>query len=299
MTEQDVREGLHGAVADEPPLDLDPDALVATARRGLRRRRALVSVSVATAGVAVAAVALPVLLGIPGDQHGGGIAPADRPAATATGTADRHAAGTDPADRPTPGTADGPAPGTGTAGKPTSIPWPPAGVQASDYTADKLRHRGEQMRAHLRKALTTTLPHATDVTVGQFGGEADGAVADGQSYLNSFATFTLDRTRFGIAVNVFAPGAHPDGPEELCAPDPGRCRQLDSPDLLAVDVDAGQANPAIRILSVYHFRKDGSVVSVAGYNYDPTAGALPADPEPMPVTTGQLAALAVNPALGL
>ncbi|MFI7676986.1 hypothetical protein [Actinophytocola sp. NPDC049390] len=62
MGEEDVRDGLLNAVADEPPLRFDPDELMATAR-GQVRRRALVAVGLATVAVAVAAVAVPIALG--------------------------------------------------------------------------------------------------------------------------------------------------------------------------------------------------------------------------------------------
>jgi hypothetical protein len=65
VSEQDVREGLRVAVADEPPWYLDPDALIATARKAARRKRSLLSAGVATAVIAVAAVAVPVVLAVP------------------------------------------------------------------------------------------------------------------------------------------------------------------------------------------------------------------------------------------
>lgn len=265
MTEQDVREGLHGAVAGEPPLDFDPDALVTTARREVRRRRALVSASLATAAIAVAAVAVPVALGISRDQ--GGVAPAERPPATSV----------EPS-RPT--------------------PWPPASTRSQVYTAAELHQRGDQMRARLKVRLAEIVPDATEVLVQPFGGEALGDVDDGQNYLNTFAGYTLDGVRFAIGVNVFAPGAHPQGPAELCEPDPDSCAFLGG-QRLVVDQSAGQADPTLRLLSVYDFRPDGSVVSVVGYNYDPTGAPLPDDAPPMPVTAEQLAELAVDPAIGL
>jgi hypothetical protein len=63
MSEEDVRGGLWDAVADEPPLLLDTDALVATARQQTTRRRALIAVGAATIAVVVAAVAIPLALG--------------------------------------------------------------------------------------------------------------------------------------------------------------------------------------------------------------------------------------------
>ncbi|TCO64897.1 hypothetical protein [Actinocrispum wychmicini] len=64
MSEQELRDGLRLAVADEPPMTFNLDDLVSTAERLTRRRRALVAVGAGTALVAAAAVAVPVLLGI-------------------------------------------------------------------------------------------------------------------------------------------------------------------------------------------------------------------------------------------
>jgi hypothetical protein len=66
MSEQELRDGLKSAVADEPPMAFDVDELVGQAERLVRRRRALVAVGMGTAAVAIAAVAVPVALGIAG-----------------------------------------------------------------------------------------------------------------------------------------------------------------------------------------------------------------------------------------
>lgn len=62
MSEQEIREGMLLAVWDEPPLDFDPDKLMRRAEQKKSRRRALVSVGVATAMIVVSAFALPGLL---------------------------------------------------------------------------------------------------------------------------------------------------------------------------------------------------------------------------------------------
>jgi hypothetical protein len=272
VTEQDVRDGLHGAVADEPPLHLDPDALVATARREARRRRALVSVGAATTAIAVAAVAVPVALGI---SH------ATVPVATRP-----------PATRP---------PATSAAPSPADIPWPPRGVEPKYYSAKQLGQRGTAMRAHLTQAFPAAVPGASAVAVQAFQGEAAGEVSDGQNYLNSFVVFTMAARRYAVGVSVFTPGAFIQRPADLCA-DPGRCSLLDGRgrgELLAVEEPLGDASPGMRIVSVYQFRPDGSVTYASGYNYDPTGTGKPAPAADLPVTVNQLATLAADPAIGL
>ena len=62
MSEQEIREGMLLAVWDEPPLDFDPDTLIRRVEQKKSRRRALVTVGVATAMIVVASFALPGLL---------------------------------------------------------------------------------------------------------------------------------------------------------------------------------------------------------------------------------------------
>ncbi|OLF13247.1 hypothetical protein [Actinophytocola xanthii] len=268
MTERDVREGLRSAVADEPPLDFDPDALVATARREARRRRALVSASLATVAVAVAAVAVPVVLGVSREQ--GDLTPGNRPVASS----------------PVPGATERPS-------------TPPASEAAREYTAEQLRRRGRQMQAELEDALREVLPGAVDVVIQPFGGEATGQVEDGQDYLTTFAAYTLAGERFALGVNAFTPGA--TDVEQLCPTNAKRCEWLnESRTVFTVDEGVDPADPTLRIVTVYSLRQDGSAVSVVGYNYDPTGrGATRSTVLPMPVSVEQLAKLAGNPGLGL
>ncbi|RKT84690.1 hypothetical protein SAMN05421805_12357 [Saccharopolyspora antimicrobica] len=63
MSEELLRESLRAAVADEPPLGIDPDAVAAEGKRRQRRRRAVIGAAVATLVVAAGAAALPGVLG--------------------------------------------------------------------------------------------------------------------------------------------------------------------------------------------------------------------------------------------
>ncbi|MER7083113.1 hypothetical protein SAMN02982929_05415 [Saccharopolyspora kobensis] len=63
MSEELLRESLRAAVADEPPLGVDPDAVAAEGRRRQRRRRAVIGAAVATLIVAAGAVAVPGTIG--------------------------------------------------------------------------------------------------------------------------------------------------------------------------------------------------------------------------------------------
>ncbi|XVV03624.1 hypothetical protein ACQPW3_40995 [Actinosynnema sp. CA-248983] len=65
MSEAELRESLRAAVAEEPPLNFDPDALIARAESFRRRRRALVAVGVATFALIGTVLALPGVLAPP------------------------------------------------------------------------------------------------------------------------------------------------------------------------------------------------------------------------------------------
>ena len=278
MSEEDVRDGLRGAVAAEPPLVFDPDELMETARRQTKRRRALVSVGVATTVVAVAAVAMPFALGIP--KGDGGVAVGGRPVTSTT----------TPTTTPT-------APAIGlTTADPGDIEWPPPGIEPAHHTAAELRQRGKAMQAHLTTTFASVVPEASGVEVAPFGGESAGSVSEGQTYLNAFTRFTLAGTPYAVDVQAVAPGAGPS-PEEQCG-ERNDCEVQELPDgswLLITD----ESEDRMRIASVVHFRNTGAVVRATGYNYDPTSQTTVQYAPAVPVTIEQLTALATDPELHL
>jgi hypothetical protein len=260
MSEEDVRGGLRDAVAEEPPLDFDPEALVAAARQQVVRRRALIAAGVATAVVAVAAVAVPVALGR------GTTYVAQQPSPTSTST--------------------------------TPLQWPPSGVVRAHPTADDLRQRSQEMAAHLRETVPAVLPAASDFVYGEFGGEAAGAFSDGQMYVNAPVTFTVGSGRYSLFVAVWAPGAPDLSPTEVCAAGGAYCKQVDVRDggpIVVKTEDLGDST----IQTMYHFRKSGGVVQIAAYNYDMSGNAPPKYEPAIPVTLDQLMRLATDPDLGL
>lgn len=265
MSEQDIRGGLRDAVADEPPLDFDPNALVAAARHQVRRRRALVAAGVATAAVAVAGVAVPVALGRPAPH-----VVADRPSASATTTS--------------------PAPTTTSSAQ---IQWPPSDVQAVPYTPDQLRTRGQEMRAHLRATVPGLLSQASAFEFGQFGGEAAGDFYDGQNYVTAELSYVVAGARYSVFVQIWAPGSTDGLLDSACGTD---CQQIGEQDGAPVMARTDQNGSGTTSL-VYHFRKNGCVVQIAAYSYD-MSGAGP-DMPTIPVTVEQQATLATDPDLGL
>lgn len=257
MSEEDVRAGLHGAVAGEPPLDFDPDSLVATARHQVKRRRTLLAAGVATMAVVAVAVAVPVALG-----RGGTTQVAQPPASTTTISK-------------------------------------PATTTPAHYTADELRQRGQEMAAHLRVVVPNVLPKASGFAYGEFGGEAAGAFADGQMYVDAPVTFTFENARYSLFVTVWAPGAPSMSLDEVCAAaDGASCKQVSEQDGGPIVMKSDNLGDQT-ITTLYHFRTSGSVVQVAAYNYDMTGETVPRYMPEIPVTVDQLTRLATDPDLGL
>lgn len=255
MSEEDVRVGLHDAVADEPPLDFDPDSLVAKARHQATRRRSLMAAGAATVAVVVAAVAIPVMLGRGSTQVGQ---------------------------------------------QPTSTPMPTERSQSAAqpvvYSADDLRNRSQQMAVHLEQAVPAALPEASDITIGEFGGEASGEFYEGQKAVNAAISFSVDDARYSIAVTVWVPGSATELLDTMCAGGDD-CKHLGEQDGGSIVATTELLNDQGTISTVYHFRKNTSVVQIAAYNYDMTG--TPKYMPTIPVTLQQLTTLATDPELGL
>jgi hypothetical protein len=265
MSEEDVRNGLLDAVANEPPLHFDPDELVATARRQ-DRRRALVAAGLATVAVAVAAVAVPAALG-----RGSGTTPV--------------------ADRPT-STTQSPTPSSVPSTRPDQ--WPPPGVEPGYRTIEELRQRGQEMTEHLRGSLPATLPSATDFVYGEFGGEAEGEFYPEQTSINAAITFTIDGKRYSIVITSWLPGMA-GSPAETCV---ANCHRLDDQAGGALYEQTDEMGQGV-IETVFHFRDTGAMVSVAAYNYDMTSSVPPTYHPSLPVPLDQLVRVATDPELRL
>ncbi|MET0133628.1 MAG: hypothetical protein ABW215_08535 [Kibdelosporangium sp.] len=257
MSEQELRDGLRLAVAEEPPMNFDLDDLVTTAERLMRRRRALVAVGASTAAVAVAAVAVPVALGL-GTSGGYELPPANQPSVS------------------------------------IGEPSPTSKAPAVPRTVAELRQRGVDMQAHLTIRLPQVVVGATAVVPGLFGGEAEGAVSDGQTYLGSFVRFTLGAP---TAAEVQVQQEAGEGMERDCA----QCKSFPQPDgsVVVIHADNGTVgdNPEMKITSATHFRNDGTVTRVSSYNYDPVGGTEMVYQPNVAITDDQLITLATDPQL--
>jgi hypothetical protein len=260
LSEQEVRDGLKLAVAEEPPMNFDVDELMTKAERLVRRRRALIAVGASTAAVAVAAVAIPVFLGTAPQPDNLPMAAPPQASSMSSPT-------------------------------PTTLPKAPA------HTKQELTERGAQMQAHLQTQLPLVVPKAKDVKAGLFGGEAEGAVEDGQRYLGSFVKFILGAP---TAIEVQTQNDQ-DNMDRTCTA--AGCQQIPQADgsvVVVQPVDVGNGNASGMLLkSAVHFRNDGSVVRVTTYNYDPTGQDAPTFQPDVALTVEQLTRLATDPAIHL
>jgi hypothetical protein len=268
VIERELRAGLDHAVATEPPLSFDPDALVARAQRENRRRRSLAGVGVATAVIAVAAVAVPTVLNID------------------TGTARISTAA---------GLTTTPAPPALSPGQ-----WPPAGVRQQPYSVDRLGVLAQTWTKQIERELPRVLPQARDIAVQPWGGEAEGDISAGQGYLDTFVTFTVHGRATALYLQVEEPGYHRTSPSKDCAQEPDtHCWTTWQAGGALVEQATAVTQPDQKqnTMTMRQYRSDGTVVSVTTYNYNPTTVAKAAPAATTPLTVAQLTVLATDPVL--
>jgi hypothetical protein len=263
MSEQEVRDGLAALVVDEPPLAFDPDALMAKADAAIRRRRTLVGASGATVVIAAAAVALPIVLR--GGTPAGGQAAAGHSSVITTTT---------PA-------------------KPVFV-WPPAHYEVPTYSVQQVEQAARRLQNEAKKTFPTIVREASNVGVDLFAGEAEGDYYAGQLTLNGAVHFTTKPGKAAVDIQVDA-GATTPAPAETCAQEKN-CKVTFLPDGSALAVTRWNQDRT-QALTVRHFRPDGVVVTVTGYNGDAFLPKPPPYLSTIPVSQQELTALATDPAL--
>ncbi|MEU4738991.1 hypothetical protein AB0G02_00825 [Actinosynnema sp. NPDC023658] len=259
MSEADLREALRAAVVDEPPLDFDPDRLIRRGRH-VRRRRALVAAVVATLVLTGTVLSLPGVL----DRR-----PRHDVAAEAGVDAGRGPVLTTAA--PTPPTVVGTVP-----------PSPPvAATPGSEGLRAYLEH-------HLGERFTEVVPDAK-VTQVEFAVHPENEAGR----ITGWLTF-VDAEGAGQVVVQLSPPPATSTLEEFCATVTCDESRLLADGSYAASSDVHGTGKAIT-RTVVHFRADGSVVQVTGYNYDPATAAGPR--AEVALTVDELVALATDPGL--
>ncbi|MEO6084968.1 MAG: hypothetical protein ABIQ18_17840 [Umezawaea sp.] len=237
MSEQDLRDSMKQAVWDEPPLDFDPDTFMARAEQLTKRRRALMSVGVATALIIATVATLPAFLAASRDR-----------ADTATGVT------------------------TTTTGAPTSstMPWPPNDAPRKNHTYDEDQPYLENMWINVispglqRQGAEVGSIGPWSPTYQRVGYVRDGAVSDvlygAVTYVGSTGPAQLETTIAGV-------GAWEPSPDTMCAKfkgTGGSCeatKRADGSMVVAAQFGGNKSGYAGE-RTVYHYRLDGSVVGM-------------------------------------
>lgn len=274
MSEAEIREGLRAAVGDEPPLDFDPDELIARARHARKRRRALVAVGVATLVLTGTVLSLPGVL----DRRAGVEVASGGPVLTTTVEPPPSSPVTPPPVAPD--------------GDRNLLPsrW---GPPATTVTGEPRRSGTEVFLAqHFGALFSRVVPGAkvVEVAFDDNGGQGDARFARGLlQFLDAEGTS-------GVSVQLGG-GASAMSPVEFCRTVTCVMSQ-EQPDGSRVDVATGDGGPeGTAVLSAAHFRVDGTVVRVNAYNYDPAQGGTLRDT--VPLSPEQLIRLAVDPKVAL
>ncbi|MBW4715672.1 hypothetical protein [Saccharothrix obliqua] len=257
MSEAELRDGLRAAVRDEPPLDFDADALIQRGQVARKRRRALVAVGVATAVLTGSVVSLPLLSRDAGQVD-----------ALTAGVLTTEAAGPSSA---TTGSAVTP---SVTAGAPSAV------LAGTDHLAEYAVKRFRQL-----------VPQVSDVRAEFSVNKAK----DVEGYVTGVVYFVDREGSSGVTVVLSGPPLAVTR-DQFC--DSAKCepsRQQPDGSHLEFATAGGRSNMITR--SAAHFRTDGTVVQVNGYNYDPMQGGKIRDA--VPVTADQLVSLATDPNLSL
>ena len=271
MSEQDLRDCMKQAVWDEPPLDFDPDTFMARAEKLTKRRRALMSVGVATALIIATVATLPALwVGSRGDK---GVDTADGVTATTT--------------------------------VPTSanFPWPPNGAVRKNHTYEQDQPYLESMWVNFispalqRQGADPNSIGVWSPTYQGTGYERDNSVTD---VLSGSVSYVGPSGAAQLSTIIAGVGAWEPSPDKFCSTRKGAdttctaTKRSDGSMVVAVEFGGKASGPGYysAYRSVYHYRKDGSVVGMESRaNFaDPTGYTNSG----VPLTFDQLADLATN-----
>jgi len=275
VSEQDIRDGLQAAVWDEPPLNFDPDSLIARAEQITRRRRALVSVGTATAVLIATIVSLPLLFA--------GANQSVQPAASALSTTPTSSSSSRP-----------------------DLPWPPKGVKRASYDWAELGPRMLDVWPVLSGNLQRVVGNASDIGVWKPDLKSDWHVRDSSipDVVNGPVSYSDDRGPASLDVTIAGSGAWTMTPNELCVQNgyATSCESVGQKDgSLVVKVECAQgANAcAVGLRSVYHYRLDGSVVAMTSTSNSLNEPGKVLRSDHIPLTFDQLTELVTEPALRL
>ena len=172
--------------------------------------------------------------------------------------------------------------------------WPPRHNVVPTYTVQELEQVAHTLQDEANRVFPTVLPEATGVRADLFAGEAQGDYHPGQLYLNGAVHYRTKLGRAAVDIQVSA-GASASGPSEMCK-DKAKCVYEPQPDGSLVVVQPWSQDKVLA-MTVAHYRLDGVVVSVTGFNTDSFSPTPTPNLSRIPITSRQLVALATDKAL--
>ncbi|GAA3999213.1 hypothetical protein GCM10022247_19350 [Allokutzneria multivorans] len=253
MIEKELRDGLRGAVSDEPPLGFDPDDAVTRIGVRVRRRRATFAVAAAVVAVVGGAVAVQQSVGL---GRSGDVEIATRPSP--------------PTSTTTPSRPD--------------FTWPVPGLappkRLSQAEADA---RGRALRDVVVPKFLQQVKGMSNVRAMPFDSTTAGPDDPGPNVLEGGVEFRDQEGDTAVLVSVYSARYAFPGPDQECADDPHSsvrntiCRvdRLADGTALVFNEAVGKEDPGNVIASALHYRLDGVVVRVTAYNYNPTGKGTP------------------------
>ncbi|WP_086827671.1 hypothetical protein [Allokutzneria sp. NRRL B-24872] len=251
MIEKELRDGLRGAVSDEPPLGFDPDEAVTKIGVRVRRRRATFAVAAAVIAVVGGAVAVQQSVGL---GRSGEVEIATRPSSSTT-----------------------------TPSKP-GFAWPIPGLvppkRLSQAEADA---KGRTLRDVVVPKFLGQVKGMSNVKAMPFDSTTAGPDDPGPNVLEGGVAFRDQEGDTAVFVSVYSARYAFHSPDEECADDPQSsvrntiCRvgKLADGTALVFNEAVGKEDPGNVIASALHYRLDGVVVRVTAYNYNPTGKGTP------------------------
>ncbi|MFB9906854.1 hypothetical protein [Allokutzneria oryzae] len=270
MIEKELRDGLRGAVTDEPPLGFDPDEAVTRIGVKVRRRRATFGVAAAVVAVLGGAVLVQQSVGV---GRGGGLEVAGQP----------------------------PAPPAAITGLEIDFPWPPQGLPRPErYTQSRADEQAAGVRDSFLRAFLKEAPHATNAKAQKANTLTAGDPGLGPNVMEGGVDFRDQAGDTAVVYSVYSPRYTFHRPAEECVQQPQSTVRIESchvsklPDgtALVVDLVRGTQGGGA-IASAVHYRLDGVVVRVSAYTYNPSGGGGPMRDRPA-LTNEQLVALATD-----
>jgi hypothetical protein len=277
VSEQDLRDCMKQAVWDEPPLDFDPDSFMARAEQLTRRRRALMSVGVATALIIATVATVPALF-VSGRNR---VDTANSVTATAT-----------------------------SAPTPADLPWPPS-------DANRRNHRYEEDQPELETMWVNVLSPALQregAEVGSIGPwspiyqpmafQRDGSFSD---VLSGTVSYVGPNGPAQLTITIAGVGSWEPSPAKLCTmikANNTTCESIKRPDgsaVVTMEVASNKSGSASGYYSgersVYHYRLDGSVVVMT--SRPQFTGSNTYETDQLPLAFSQLTDLATNQGIKL